>query len=503
MTFIEKYIREKLGSADAPPELDANDLWAGIESQLSPEDEMPPVVASFPWKGIIAGFLLLLVAGSAWLFYIRPSPEALLAEDTPTETVAANSQISSPQATKDTLALSTTGGTVAIAEDSPFSASSIAPRSATAQRSTNTANGKAAAPLLSRSIANKSKPIPTGQPQQYSSVALQKSAPVSPPSSTNFNTADDDYIIVFSPIEAEDPVSEKPSTAPAAAPSSEASAAQQVTDDSPIASEPTATNESVPQTRTDPATEEVISEPAKAEVSEKADDEQPDFKSRRGSRLSLGLHAGTNLLARQYANNGEELGEKLNTAVSSAAGTSFGLDLTYRITDKLSVTTGLAYHRTLNPFDHATVTDTMITHPSAFNSGLINAIARRRTTHNHRLSFLTVPLLVNRTWTFGNFDLGVGVGLGLNLKQSATGKTLDANGLVVAYNNASGTADVPDFFLSYRLRPMLSWQPKPGSKLRFEFTGNLSYQSFGVSPLSGVKQNGLLFGGNIGLRYGL
>ena len=113
-----------------------------------------------------------------------------------------------------------------------------------------------------------------------------------------------------------------------------------------------------------------------------------------------------------------------------------------------------------------------------------------------------LPLLVNHTWTFGNFDLGVGAGVGLNFRQSATGKTLDSDGLVIAYNAASGVADVPNFFLSYRLQPVLSWQPNPGGKLRFAFTGNLRYQNFGVSELSGVKQSGVLIGGSVGLRYG-
>lgn len=544
MTIIEKYIREKLGRADAPPEVDANDLWAGIESQLLPEEKLPSATTTFPWKGMVLGLLLLMVGGLAWLLYPAPPPETVLAEGVFTSTATAEHKTSTSQSA--TAASAPTKSKIAQATDTKASLSAStspdAPPLSTAKKNNPFHNDGTDKSTLAVE-ASRSQVI-----DQTQSLSSPKSGTKSLTRETlpkaNSQT-EDNATIKHGPITLEDTVFEDPSTAPAAAPSPEASvpAVQSTsatkTENVPLSDLATARAlqkeekstieerseelakgntrkiaedksnltgnqiaSSIPQTEKAPVAEESSAEPTKDDAEAGLEDKGATFQSSQGARLSIGLQTGTNLLLRNYASGGEGPGEALNTAVTVAAGASFGLDLKYRITNKLSISTGLEYHRTLNPFDHATVNDTMIAHPSPFNSGLINAIAKRRTTHNHRLSFLTVPLLINHTWTFGNFDFGVGAGVGLNFRQSATGKTLDSDGLVIAYDAASGAADVSEFFLSYRLQPVLSWQPKPGSKLRLAFTGGIGYQTFGVSPLSLVKQHALLLNGSVGLRYG-
>jgi len=510
MPIIEKYIREKLGRADAPPEVDANDLWAGIESQLAPENKLPPKARTFLWQGVGLGLLLILVGGLAWLLYPTSSPETVLAEVASTSATTAEYKTSTNQSATAT-PTPTKSETTQVTDTKVSQSASTSPDATTLSTATKNEHFPNGGTNENTPDVNTSHSTVDDQPQGPGSSTPGQASPTratlpKPNAPTEDNATDvptghaasdtkteslpSPELVTSSALQKQ----EQSTTEERAKEPAKDNAGEDAKDESNLP--PNQTASSVPQTEEAPVAEE------SPEALTKEEDEDSTFKSSRGARLSLGLHAGTNLLIRQYATSGEGLGQSLNTAVSPAAGVSFGLDLNYRITERLSVTTGLEYHRTLNPFDHNTTTDTMIAHPSPINSGLIEAVAKRRTTHNHRLNFLTVPLLVNHTWTFGNFDLGVGAGLGLNFRQSATGKTFSSDGLVIAYDAASGAADVPSFFLSYRLQPVLSWQPKPDSKLRFALTGNLSYQTFGVSELSGVKQDGLLIGGSVGLRYG-
>lgn len=537
MNAIEKYIRERLGRADAPPEVEADDLWAGIESQLPATDKAPLAPRAFPWKTVVSGLLLLFVAGGIWMSYPATTTEAPLAKTRPVETMATTP---AKEAAPPTIA--TTKTTYRELDDQLETPSNL-PKETTKPGKPSSVKGQQPTTKTNRPGQPQDrvgKPF-ARQPKNENLPAPSAAESISPtnrpaarPTRTNASPpASDEYKIVYSEIAAEELPLKKPSIAPAAAPNPTAASSTENTlpkteaipavaetdtdtdtdkpkvDAPAIENRPTATVAPAVEPAANPEdqakkTEALLpdSDTDKEAKIDASEEEEPSFKGRNGSRISIGLQTGTNLLLRNYTTGGEGPGEALNTAVTAVAGASFGIDLNYRITNKLSVSTGLEYHRTLNPFDYATVTDTMIAHPSEFNSGLIDAVARRRTTHNHRLSFFTVPLLVNHTWTFGNFDLGLGAGVGLNFRQSATGKTLDANRLVVAYDAATGNVDVPGFFLSYRLRPVLSWQPKPDGKLRFEFSGGLNYQTFGVSPLSGVKQNALLLNGSVGLRYG-
>jgi len=483
MTFIENYIRKKLGRADAPPEVNGNDLWADIESQLAPERESPQPATLIPRNAIFLVLFLLVGAGGAWLLSPTFSPETELAEAVPPPEITAT-VVPKPDTDRAvTTAPAATGAArVAGTETSGVAASS--PNPPPAEKAVSTVIGTDDI----NDVFDKTTPEKSAdQPRRPSLFTHPKTNPAKDNSGSGSST-----------VSPEETGPEKPFFAPAAAPPG--APPETATKPDPVP-EPVNLNERTAQTEDGLAATGSADEPAKMDTGDDAEAEKPIFKSLLGARLSLGLHTGINLHTRRYAAGGEGPGAALNTAVSPATGTSFGLDLAYRITNRLSVSTGLEYHRTLNRFDHITTTDTLVAHPSEFNGGFVDAVATRRTTHNHRLHFLTVPLLVNHTWSFGDFDLGVGAGLGFNFRQSATGKTLDANNSVVAYDVASGDADVQDFFLSYRLRPVLAWQPRPGGKLRFEFTGNLSYQFYGVSPLSGVKQRGFLLGGTTGLRY--
>lgn len=223
------------------------------------------------------------------------------------------------------------------------------------------------------------------------------------------------------------------------------------------------------------------------------------FKTITNSRLSLGLHAGGNLQLQRFATSGEDAGNSLNKASGLATGQTFLLDLRYQINQQFAMSFGAEYHRTINTFRHAVERDTMVPHPTAPNTRLIEGIARRSVAHNNRGQILSIPVLLAYERRFGDFSLGMAAGLSANYELSASGRSLNAAGGFVRYEEPV----YDQIFLAYHLRPQLAWRPKPGSPWALELRTDVRYFNRGTSPTIGAAQSGWLISGTIGVRRDL
>lgn len=458
MKPIEEYIREQLNRTDAPPKIDAEDLWAGIADQLPKEEGGKPMaVLGYPWLRtmLVFGAVLFLLLGAAGLWWkvgaeddVQPAKRqvealteiAVVAEADKKNEVSVSDLAEARPGLK--------GETVLTNE------ASILPKSNDAGTATR-----------------QEMPVPRNVAIAENEAKTLKGNIVSSKEETVEVAAQHDEVVVHpAPL----------------TPFAPAAAAQNTTDLEVSALTALALITSLENNRL---------------LKTASITEAKPFKTAREPALSLGVHLGTNLLIRRYASNGDDAGQQLNRATGSTAGQSLAFDLRYRISGKFAISSGLEYHRTANTFRHVSRWDTMIPHPSPFNSGMILATAQRTVAHNNQEELFTVPLLLEYQRRYGDFSLSLGVGLGANFQRTASGRTLNANGRIIDYDTANGQAIATKFFLSYQLQPKISWRIKPNSPFELQLRTDLRYINYGALALPGTSQRGFLFGGGVGVRY--
>lgn len=484
MKSIEQYIREKLGRPDAPADVDADDLWAGIEQQLSPTDN-DPVAGPWPWRGLFFALLFLVVGGlGGWLLSIGATD--VDGTTTPEQTTAlASSEQAQPAPAATELqgreAPAPTKSSVLTPSERPTSPQKtelVSVASSADEKAISSPPSPSNEPDAANLASKNSLAAPAAAPKKI--IAIKKT-PVVIQATANGDT--DEYLVI-------NDVTLGPEQSKA---NTETNLRESFVSAPPASKEifrlpslPFQTLSTTPIRFFPP-----VPTPPKF------------FKRTMNNHFSAGINTGANLLFTTYSASDEETDEDLNTAVKPAAGSSFGLNMRYQLSNKFALSTGLEYHRTLNTFEHVTSRDTMTEHPSAYNSGLIPAKLRRRVTDNLRTRYFTIPLLVHWNQTRGNFQLGVGAGVGLNFRQFANGTTLNANGEFVPFDAATGPATTPKTFLSYQFSPSAAYRLKPDGKLWLEAKANLNYLPFGTDPLSGTNRSSILTGFGLGIRYNL
>jgi len=229
----------------------------------------------------------------------------------------------------------------------------------------------------------------------------------------------------------------------------------------------------------------------------------PRLRPVSGSRFQLGVYVGTNLLLRKYASEagGEALATNLNASRGNAIGQSVALELNYRLTNQLRLTSGIEYARTHNTFRYVEDRDTMV--PRAdFPGQTVRAIARRSVAQNNFQTSISIPLLLDISKSFGDFDLGVGIGVRYHILLSQSGKLLNQAGRIVSFDDATNTSlPTAERFLSYQVRPTINYRIR--DELRLVLRTELQYQPYGTSALFSTQHNGVLVGGSLGLSWGL
>lgn len=447
MKPIEEYIRKKLGATPPPPDLDAEDLWAGIAAGLPVEGKKRPVGGSTPrsdwWRFLPLLLVAIMIIGGSiawWLTQATEGNEEVLAAknySTTTIDVPGNQQ----EASTD-LAVTTTQELPVQVDDQHLNSQAVQ-----------------GAPLTSNEV-------------EKNGVSANKDAIVAKPVAKN-NTST--QVVDSNLLEGiTTPLKEDAAQRAANVDLKQSMAITQVSGPAAI--------DQLDYTR--PLPDQPVTD---------------QFRPVLRQRLSAGIHLGSNILLRKYASTGDDSGQQLNQATGQMIGQTAAIDFRYRLNDNLTMGVGLDYHRTGNTFQYVSEWDTLIPHPTPPNTGLIDAVARRSVAHNNQEERLSIPLLLAYERQFGELTAGIGVGAGLNWQTNVSGRTLTSNGRIITY-------DAPlqrSFFLSWQVQPWLSWQPDPEKPWAIQLRLDATRFRLQQSAVTGTQQQGWLFGAALGVRYRL
>lgn len=429
MKFIEEYIRNLLGQ-EAPPPLDADDLWAGIANGLPEEEEPVAGVPGFRHRGLAGLILLFLLLGGGAFWLLLP-------------------------------------GFAGVGEEA--GATTQAPG---IQRNTSEQDLRAAAENIELSDLN------------FTKIRL---------------TAEDNLILGKSQTKQPSSPASSTYTAPAAAPQN-SSVENHLTpskDTATVGPAPSATPApSAPSTTLSPLSTTSINHIDFTRINPNLNRVTLPFKTTTNSRLSLGFHAGGNLQVQRLAASGDDVGNSLHQASGLATGQTVALDLRYRLNKHLSVSLGAEYHRTISTFRHTINRDTLVPHPTPPNTRFLASEVFHSVSHNNRSQLLSAPVMLSYHRRFGDFSAAFSAGLSANYRLSANGRSLDATGNFVRYDEPA----YDRFFLACHLRPELAWRPKATSSWTVEFRADVRYFDLGASTTIGAAQTGWLITPTLGVR---
>ncbi|WP_020569917.1 porin family protein [Neolewinella persica] len=219
----------------------------------------------------------------------------------------------------------------------------------------------------------------------------------------------------------------------------------------------------------------------------------------RRPRAELGVFVGTNMLRHRYPSAAaDDLADVLNASRGEALGQSAALEVGYRLKPGLKLYSGVELLKTHTTFRYTQQRDTVMMR----NGREIDAVAIRRVQHNNRQTLLSVPLMLEKTFASGRWEAGLSAGISFNYLTQQTGRSLNALQQIVTYSNGGGVnLPAPDFYLSYQIRPSINY--RLNSQVRIQARADLRWQRYGQSALYELSANSMLYGGSIGVVFGL
>lgn len=222
-------------------------------------------------------------------------------------------------------------------------------------------------------------------------------------------------------------------------------------------------------------------------------------KQLRRPRTALGVFVGSNMLRHKYPSTStDDLADVLNGTRGEALGQSAAMEFGYRLRPGLKVYTGLELMKTHTTFRYTQQWDTV----TMRNGQQVDAIATRRVKHNNRQTLLSVPLMLEKTFAAGRWEAGLAAGVSFNYLAQQTGRSLNALQQVVTYSNGDETnLPVPNFYLSYQLRPSINY--RLSNRMSIQARVDLRWQRYGKSALYDLPVNSMLYGGSFGVVFGL
>ena len=136
------------------------------------------------------------------------------------------------------------------------------------------------------------------------------------------------------------------------------------------------------------------------------------------------------------------------------------------------------------------------------NGQQVDAIATRRVQHNNRQTLLSVPLMLEKTFAAGRWEAGLAAGVSFNYLTQQSGRSLNALQQVVTYSSGGGESlPSPDFYLSYQIRPTINY--RLNNQVSIQARADFRWQQYGKSALYELSANSMLYGGSIGVVFGL
>ena len=231
----------------------------------------------------------------------------------------------------------------------------------------------------------------------------------------------------------------------------------------------------------------------------------PDSVKSVNKRIQLGLFASSHIIRNQFKTideNGATRRDILNEGFDPIIGYAISAEAIIPIRPNLHFQTGIAYFQSTEEFNLTQSWDTTIWRNNIPDTELINAKAIRKVRHNNKHAFISIPLMVGIQRQKGKFYYGVNAGIGLNFLQSQSGKIINSNDLIVAFNDEEAASlPRPSFVVSYRLNPFVAYQFN--QKFTIQVRPDFSYYPYGKSSFFDMKYASTFSGLGVGLIYKL
>lgn len=220
-------------------------------------------------------------------------------------------------------------------------------------------------------------------------------------------------------------------------------------------------------------------------------------------RIQLGLFAASHIIRNQFRTidkNGAARRDILNEGFNPIIGYAISAEAIIRIRPNLHFQTGIAYFQSTEEFNLTQSWDTTIWRNNIPDTELINAKAIRKVRHNNKHAFISIPLMIGLQRQKGKFYYGVNAGIGLNFLQSQSGKIINSNDLIIAFNDEEAASlPRPSFVVSYRLNPFVAYQFN--QKFTIQIRPSFSYYPYGKSSFFDMKYASIFSGLGMGLIY--
>ncbi|MFK8007134.1 MAG: hypothetical protein AB8H03_12205 [Saprospiraceae bacterium] len=221
------------------------------------------------------------------------------------------------------------------------------------------------------------------------------------------------------------------------------------------------------------------------------------------SKFSLGIFTGIHTLKNKFSTNitsEKERRDFLNQGYQLEMGHSFAIEASIHFNKNIFITSGFEYLKSKSEFNFIRSWDTIIVNPNSPIGILTDASATRTIKHHNKMNYFSIPILLGFEKSFRKIKAGMSAGVGLNFTRSQTGKSLDFNDQIVFYPTTENDfLPISTFFLSYHLRPYLSYDLD--EKISFQLRTDFRYQNFGESDFYQLKYSSIFWGFSGGVQY--
>lgn len=233
-------------------------------------------------------------------------------------------------------------------------------------------------------------------------------------------------------------------------------------------------------------------------------DDEPEFDNSvltsaksSSNKFYVGVFAGKHLVKNLFASN-----QELNDAFKVQLGSNFSLEFGMKLNSTISVSSGIEYQKSETQFNHVSRFDTLAIYPNFSTTEMINHIATRTVKHKNLTESISIPLSVKIQKPIGRWNLGTSIGLAYNILQSQVGRSLDELQNVVQYpSSENDPLPIMSAYFSYHIKPYVSYHIKPN--LQIQLQSDFQYLDYGFSSLYNQKTAALLYGLNAGILVDL
>lgn len=207
-----------------------------------------------------------------------------------------------------------------------------------------------------------------------------------------------------------------------------------------------------------------------------------------------------------------------NNAEKKQLGMSFGLDLSKVWNNKYMINSGLEYHHAWSKFDYIKIdsanvlkenqlvkiwvnTSTGDTINRLYDDVNVNSVTTLKIIHHNKYQRFTIPIQFGLQKSTQTIVYGLSAGATFNVTISQSGRTLDSNANIVAFDNDSPASTFKPFGIGLRISPFIGY--RISEKLTLNIQPQWNWASRTSFDGSDIKVRAHQLNLNLGIGYRL